>query len=133
MSALSFTTITLSRIHYIAEEETYSRLVTYSTLFNSNNLGTSDDIVDFRDMEVAFVKYEESEFVFSQDIKSYINEADFNRILEIVDSNLSKVYITNKITISPMKPIVLLKIKNIIIISISYKTYIIFIINIIIF
>lgn len=98
MSALSFTTITLSRIHYIAEEETYSRLVTYSTLFNSNNLGTSDDIVDFRDMEVAFVKYEESEFVFSQDIKSYINEADFNRILEIVDSNLSKVYITNKIT-----------------------------------
>lgn len=86
-SALAFTATTINRIRYIAEEETYSRLITYFTLLNSHN--PENEIVDFRDMEVAFIKNEGNKTIASPDIEEYISSDDFTAICQIV-SNDSK-------------------------------------------
>ncbi|MDE5715266.1 MAG: hypothetical protein K2I42_03945, partial [Anaeroplasmataceae bacterium] len=90
ISVSAFTSIIFSRIKYIAEEEMYSRLITYSTLLN-----TKDPIVDveFRDMDVAFVCVKENKRFYSSDILNYLNEDDFNAIFnQVKNEHLKTIY-----------------------------------------
>ncbi len=89
-SVFAFSSIIFSRIKYIAEEEMYSRLITYSTLLNAN-----DPIVDveFRDMDVAFICIKDNKKFYSTDILNYLNETDFDKLLsQIKNENIKPIY-----------------------------------------
>lgn len=79
ISALAFTSITLSRLKYVAEQETYSRLITYSALLDAH---TQDPDVDFDDMEVGFVKVRGGIVLASTDISSYLSKIELEKIIQ---------------------------------------------------
>lgn len=79
LSAALFITVTLNRIGYVAEEETYSRLITYSTLLDAHS---QDPNVEVKDMQIGFVKIRDKEIIFSTDVKQYLSETEFKTILE---------------------------------------------------
>ena len=67
ISAALFTTVTLNRLKFVAEQETYSRLMTYSSLLDSHNQ-RPDEVI--RDMEIGFVKTNETT-IYTNDTVSY--------------------------------------------------------------
>ncbi|MDE6047849.1 MAG: HAMP domain-containing histidine kinase [Anaeroplasmataceae bacterium] len=79
ISAALFTTVTLNRLKFVAEQETYSRLITYSSLLDSHD--QRPDVV-IRDMEIGFVKIREQKIIYSNDITSYMSETELKTILE---------------------------------------------------
>lgn len=79
ISALAFTSITLGRLKYVAEQETYSRLITYSALLDAH---TQDPDVDFDDMEVGFVKVRGGIVLASTDISSYLSKIELEKIIQ---------------------------------------------------
>ena len=79
ISAVSFTSITLIRLKDVAEQETYSRLITYSALLNAH---TQDPNVDFDDMKVGFVKVRGGLVMASTDITSYLSPKELEKIIE---------------------------------------------------
>ncbi|MDE7162211.1 MAG: hypothetical protein K2N65_05585, partial [Anaeroplasmataceae bacterium] len=79
LSAVLFTTVTLNRIKYVAEQETYSRLITYSTLLESHS---QDPQIEFKDMQIGFAKIRNKNLVFSADLSQYMSEAEFKKIVE---------------------------------------------------
>lgn len=94
-SATGFTALTLSRIYFLAESETYSRLITYSSLLNNGN-HLDKDVVDFPDMEIEFIIYDQNSKLSSPDIDKYINDEDLSTILD-VNKNELKHYEFKKI------------------------------------
>ncbi|MDE6946553.1 MAG: HAMP domain-containing histidine kinase [Anaeroplasmataceae bacterium] len=93
-SATLFTTVTLSRIKVMAENETYTRLVTYSALVDNHTL---DPNVDFSDMKVAFIKIKKDGFFYSDDIEKYINDADYQEIIKSIERTQENSIISKKI------------------------------------
>ncbi|MDE5546007.1 MAG: hypothetical protein K2I88_00935 [Anaeroplasmataceae bacterium] len=79
ISAALFTTVTLNRLKFVAEQETYSRLITYSSLLDSHDQRPETVI---KDMEIGFVKIREKAIVYSNDIHSYMSEAELKTVLE---------------------------------------------------
>ncbi len=102
ISAVLFTSITLSRLKYVAEQETYSRLVTYSALMNTH---TQNPDVDFTDMEVGFVKIRGDKIVYSRDITNYLTEEELNEIITKAFSLSTPKTIKKKTTNSNQKTI----------------------------
>lgn len=96
LSASAFTVITSFRLHAMAEEETYSRLLAYSTLIE--NQGPVDpDIGDFRDMKVAFIaRYSNNDLLYSNDIGLYLDEDDLATIMKTI-SDQKEAVICNKL------------------------------------
>lgn len=88
LSATAFTTLTLSRIHMLAEEETYSRLMTYSSLLDAHNQNPEQDLIDFPDMEIAYIKVSANHILSSQDVQKYLSKDDFNYIIEHTNQNV---------------------------------------------
>lgn len=88
LSATAFTTLTLSRIHMLAEEETYSRLMTYSSLLDAHNQNPEQDLIDFPDMEIAYIKVSSNHILSSQDVQKYLSKDDFNFIIEHTNQNV---------------------------------------------
>ncbi len=80
-SATAFTIITLTRMYTVAEEETYSRLITYSTLVNSQQM--TDESIDFRDMDVVYIQYRNGVLIYSNDIGDYISEDKTKELLDM--------------------------------------------------
>lgn len=78
ISAALFTTVTLNRLKYVAEQETYSRLITYSSLLDSHNQ-RPDEVI--KDIQVGFVKLREEVILYSNDISSYMSEKELRSIL----------------------------------------------------
>lgn len=97
LSASSFTMITLSRINFIAEEETYSRLLTYSTLIGNHDV-PSIDMENFRDMEVAVIEKRTNGYLYSKDLDEYVNQENINTILSLAaEKKEMKVVISKKL------------------------------------
>lgn len=96
LSASAFTVITSFRLHAMAEEETYSRLLAYSTLIE--NQGPVDpDIGDFKDMKVAFIaRYSNNDLLYSNDIGLYLDEDDLATIMKTI-SDQKEAVICNKL------------------------------------
>ncbi|MDE7213664.1 MAG: hypothetical protein K2N42_03690, partial [Anaeroplasmataceae bacterium] len=78
ISAALFTTVTLNRLKFVAEQETYSRLMTYSSLLDSHNQ-RPDEVI--RDMEIGFVKTNETT-IYTNDISSYMSEKELKNVLD---------------------------------------------------
>ncbi len=87
ISSMAFTTMTLTRIHSLAEKETHSRLMTYSAILEAHNQNPDKDLVDFPDMEIAFIQMKDDQVFFSPDIKDYINKEDLDKIVKNFDSS----------------------------------------------
>ncbi|MDE6656938.1 MAG: HAMP domain-containing histidine kinase [Anaeroplasmataceae bacterium] len=79
ISAALFTTVTVSRLKYVAEQEIYSRLITYSSLLDSHTQ-RPDTVI--KDMQIGFVKIKGEEVVYSSDISSYMSDKELNSILD---------------------------------------------------
>ena len=94
-SVSAFTGLTLVRIHFIAEDETFSRLITYSTLFDTHEI-TGD--VDFRDMEVVYLRVENGKTIHSEDLYQYVNEDDLEKIINEFSQAEPKYIHPNKIS-----------------------------------
>lgn len=97
LSATAFTTLTLSRIYILAEEETYSRLVTYSALLDAHNQNPEQELIDFPDMEIAYIKVSPNHILSSQDVNKFLNKDDFNYIIEHVNKDLKSNFKFQKI------------------------------------
>lgn len=96
ISVSAFSLITLSRVRLIAEEETYTRLLAYSRLFESNP-PQGQEPGDFRDMEVAFIVNKGGSYFYSNDINSYLSESDLSELRKIIKtSDLSSLVVTDK-------------------------------------
>lgn len=93
LSAALFTTVTLNRLKFVAEQETYSRLVTYSALLEAH---TKDPNIEFKDMEVGYVKYRENAVVFSTDISDYLTVDELEMILKEAYSFQGKKPVMNR-------------------------------------
>ncbi|MDE6660394.1 MAG: HAMP domain-containing histidine kinase [Anaeroplasmataceae bacterium] len=78
ISAALFTIVTLNRLKFVAEQETYSRLMTYSSLLDSHSQRPEDVI---RDMEIGFIKTEEAT-IYTNDISSYMSEKELKNVLD---------------------------------------------------
>lgn len=79
ISAALFTTVTVNRLKYVAEQETYSRLITYSSLLDSHD-ERPDAVI--KDMQIGFVQIKGKEIVYSIDISSYMSDKELQNILE---------------------------------------------------
>ncbi|MDE7105704.1 MAG: HAMP domain-containing histidine kinase [Anaeroplasmataceae bacterium] len=79
ISAALFTTVTVNRLKYVAEQETYSRLIAYSSLLDSHPQ-RPDTVI--RDMQIGFVKVNGNEILYSSDISSYMSDKELNTILD---------------------------------------------------
>ncbi|MDE5856452.1 MAG: HAMP domain-containing histidine kinase [Anaeroplasmataceae bacterium] len=89
ISAALFTTVTVSRLKYVAEQETYSRLITYSSLLDSHE-ARPDAVI--KDMQIGFVQIKEQEIVYSNDISDYMSEKELQNVLEsFVKQNKSSI------------------------------------------
>ncbi|MDE6013865.1 MAG: hypothetical protein K2G50_02845, partial [Anaeroplasmataceae bacterium] len=80
ISSMAFTTMILTRIYSLAEKETHSRLMTYSTILEAHNQNPDKDLVDFPDMQIAFIQVKDDQIYFSPDIDDYINREDLDKI-----------------------------------------------------
>ncbi len=87
-SASLFTLVTLSRLKSVAEDETYSRLITYSSLLESHNQNPNAVI---KDMPIGFVKLEADNIIFSTDLSSYINEDELKNLINLGIKQTNKV------------------------------------------
>ncbi|MBD5390835.1 HAMP domain-containing histidine kinase [bacterium] len=81
LSAALFTTVTLNRLKFVAEQETYSRLITYSALLETHS---KDPNINFKDMEVGYVKYKDGMVVYSTDISNYLTDTELDKIIRDV-------------------------------------------------
>lgn len=93
-SSSIFTALTLSIIRVVAEEETHSRLVTFTTLVD---LETEDSNVDFRDMQIEFVRKYDDQLFSSPNINKFISQNDINTIIEKSSINKDINIYTDKI------------------------------------
>ena len=93
-SSSIFTALTLSIIRVVAEEETHSRLVTFTTLVD---LETEDSNVDFRDMQIEFVRKYDDQLFSSPNINKFISQNDINIIIEKSSINKDINIYTDKI------------------------------------
>lgn len=80
VSASLFTLVTLTRLKAVAEDETYSRLITYSSLLEAHNQNPNAVI---KDMPIGFVKIEENIIIYSTDVASYLNQSELENIVGI--------------------------------------------------
>ncbi|MDE6408034.1 MAG: HAMP domain-containing histidine kinase [Anaeroplasmataceae bacterium] len=78
ISAALFTTVTLNRLKFVAEQETYSRLMTYSSLLDSHDQMPSEVI---KDMEIGFVKTSDTG-ISTNDISSFMTMRELKTILD---------------------------------------------------
>ncbi len=85
VSASLFTLVTLTRLRAVAEEETYSRLITYSSLLDSHNQNPNAVI---KDLPIGFVKIEGNNIIYSTKLSSYINEEELEKL---IDSSVKQV------------------------------------------
>lgn len=102
LSASLFTSVTLTRIRVMAEQETYSRLITYSTLINNHAQGTN---IDLKDMQIGFVKIKNGNIVYSTDVSAYVNKEEIESIFADAASKDSRKVITRKFNNSEHKTI----------------------------
>lgn len=102
MSAALFTSVTLTRIRFVAEQETYSRLITYSTLINNHAQGTS---IELKDMQIGFVKVKNDTILYTTDISAYANEEEIRAILADATSMDNRQVIARKFKNSENKTI----------------------------
>ncbi|MDE7263503.1 MAG: HAMP domain-containing histidine kinase [Anaeroplasmataceae bacterium] len=94
ISASLFTIITLNRLKYVAEQETYSRLITYSALLESH---TQNPDTVIKDIPVGFVKIRKDEIIYSNDISSFMSEKELIFVIEQVSTQSKKPVITKKL------------------------------------
>lgn len=79
-SSTAFTILTFSRMYYVAEQETYSRLITYSMLLNTNPIEAEP--ADFRDMDVVYIHSKNGTLEYSNDILEFVNEDKIKQLLK---------------------------------------------------
>lgn len=89
ISASLFTVVTLNRIKYVAEQETYSRLITYSFLLDAQ--GQRPDI-DIKDIQIGFVKFRENAMIYSSDISSYMSDAELQSVLSLFSKQNQPIF-----------------------------------------
>ena len=85
ISVSLFSIITLSRVRLIAEEETYTRLIAYSKIFESN-FSYDEEIGEFRDMELAFIVGDKDIYFYSEDIEKYLSNSDIRKIFSEINA-----------------------------------------------
>ena len=102
LSASLFTSVTLTRIRFMAEQETYSRLITYSTLINNHAQGTD---IDLKDMQIGFVKMKNGNIIYSTNVSAYANKEEIDSIFADAASKDSRKVITRKFSNSEHKTI----------------------------
>ena len=78
ISAALFTIVTLNRLKFVAEQETYSRLMTYSSLLDLHEQRPNEVI---QDMEIGFIKTSEAT-IYTKDISSYMSEKELRNVLD---------------------------------------------------
>ncbi|MCM1130594.1 MAG: HAMP domain-containing histidine kinase [Roseburia sp.] len=79
ISVALFTIVTASRLKYVAEQETYTRLITYSSLLDSHE-ARPDEVI--KDMQIGFVQIRKNAIVYSNDISEYMSEKELQNVLD---------------------------------------------------
>ena len=95
----AFSLLTLSRVRIVAEEETFTRLLAYSNILESD-IPTISTPSDFADMEIAFIVGKNNEITYSEDLTDYLSKDDLKRVYEKIinnNNNLFKFSYANKI------------------------------------
>lgn len=95
----AFSLLTLSRVRIVAEEETFTRLLAYSNILESD-IPTISAPNDFGDMEIAFIVGKNNEITYSEDLTDYLSKEDLKRVYEKIinnNNNLFKFSYANKI------------------------------------
>ena len=95
----AFSLLTLSRVRIIAEEETFTRLLAYSNILESD-IPTISAPNDFGDMEIAFIVGKNNEITYSEDLTDYLSKEDLKKVYEKIinnNNNLFKFSYANKI------------------------------------
>lgn len=95
----AFSLLTLSRVRIVAEEETFTRLLAYSNILESD-IPTISAPNDFGDMEIAFIVGKNNEITYSEDLTDYLSKEDLKKVYEKIinnNNNLFKFSYANKI------------------------------------
>lgn len=95
----AFSLLTLSRVRIVAEEETFTRLLAYSNILESD-IPTISTPNNFGDMEISFIIGKNNEITYSEDLTDYLSKEDLKRVYEKIinnNSNLFKFSYANKI------------------------------------
>ena len=92
VSVSLFSVVTLSRIRIIAEEETYTRLIAYSKIFESN-LSFNEELGEYRDMELAFIVGKGNNYFYSEDIQNFLSENDVKELFSKFDTKNNKLIV----------------------------------------
>jgi len=95
----AFSLLTLSRVRIVAEEETFTRLLAYSNILESD-IPTISAPNNFGDMEISFIIGKNNEITYSEDLTDYLSKEDLKRVYEKIinnNSNLFKFSYANKI------------------------------------
>lgn len=82
----AFSLLTLSRVRIVAEEETYTRLIAYGNIIESD-IPTLSKPNDFGDMEIAFIVGKDNNIEMSEDIAEYLSEIDLEKIYDKIVKN----------------------------------------------
>ena len=82
----AFSLLTLSRVRIVAEEETYTRLIAYGNIIESD-IPTLSKPNDFGDMEIAFIVGKDNDIEMSEDIAEYLSEIDLEKIYDKIVKN----------------------------------------------
>lgn len=82
----AFSLLTLSRVRIIAEEETYTRLIAYSNIIESD-VPTNPELNNFGDMDIAFIIGRDNTIKYSEDFADYFSKDDLKKIYEKTHNN----------------------------------------------
>lgn len=84
----AFSLLTLSRVRIIAEEETYTRLIAYSKIIESD-VPTNPELNDFDDMEISFIIGRDNNIKYSDDLPDYLSKEDLKKIQDKIINDKS--------------------------------------------
>lgn len=88
ISLSTFSLFSLTRVRLFAEDETYTRLIAYSKLFET--YPSLEEVKDYRDMEVGFVKKTHRGFIYSNDIVEFLTESEIEKLVIEIHKNQTK-------------------------------------------
>jgi len=99
VATILFSVITFSTVYFVAENEVYSRLSTYSAMLN-NDFGPKDKnekFRDFQDMEIAYyTKRNDIEFQVSDDLYTkYITQNELELLISNIKTKSESEHVTN--------------------------------------
>ena len=94
VSITIFTLVSTTITRFAAEEETYSRLITYSTILNNYDPSNQPSLKT-DDMQVEFIVINPENLVKSKNFDNYINQEDLSRIINNFNSQPNIIYKDN--------------------------------------